>query len=43
LETLRVYRTARPNTGQVPKSFKVGGKVYYHRDDLLEWIAQQKD
>jgi len=38
---LRVYRTQRKNTGQVPESYKVGGKVYYHRDDVIDWLKTQ--
>ena len=38
---LRQYRTQRKNTGQVPESFRVGGKVYYSRDDLIYWLLTQ--
>jgi hypothetical protein len=39
---LRKYRTGRPNKGQVPKSFKIGGRVYYSKDALVDWLKQQK-
>jgi hypothetical protein len=38
---LRQYRTQRINTGQVPESFRVGGRVFYHRDELIKWMSQQ--
>jgi hypothetical protein len=38
---LRQYRTQRRNTGQVPESFRVGGKVYYSKDDLIYWLLTQ--
>jgi predicted DNA-binding transcriptional regulator AlpA len=38
---LRVYRTARVNTGQVPRHIKIGGRVFYHREDIEQWLKQQ--
>jgi hypothetical protein len=38
---LRVYRTARVNSGQVPPHIKIGGRVFYHREDVEHWLKQQ--
>lgn len=38
---LRVYRTARANSGQVPPSIKVGGRIFYLREDVDQWLAER--
>jgi hypothetical protein len=38
---LRVYRTARANTGQVPPHIKIGGRIFYHREDVEKWLAER--
>ena len=38
---LRVYRTARVNTGQVPAHEKVRGRVLYHREIVEKWLADR--
>jgi predicted DNA-binding transcriptional regulator AlpA len=38
---LRVYRTARVNSGQVPPHVKIGGRVFYHREDVEHWLKQR--
>ncbi len=40
---LRVYRTARANNGQVPPHIKIGGRVFYHREDVERWLKQSRD
>lgn len=36
--TLRWYRT----TGDGPRSYKLGGKVFYDAADVDAWVADQK-
>ena len=38
---LRVYRTARVNSGQVPQHIKINGRVFYHREDVEHWLKQK--
>jgi hypothetical protein len=38
---LRVYRTARASNGKVPPHIKIGGAVYYHREDVEKWLSQK--
>ena len=37
LSTLRFWR----HTGEGPKSFKLGGRVVYKREDVEQWIEDQ--
>ena len=37
IATLRFYRHA----GKGPKSFKLGNRVVYKREDVLDWIESQ--
>lgn len=39
---LRVYRTARHNDGKVPPSIKIGGRVFYRQEDLVDWVKKQR-
>jgi DNA-binding transcriptional MerR regulator len=38
--TLRYWRHLELGTG--PRSFRLGRRVLYRRDDLHDWIAQQR-
>lgn len=38
---LRVYRTARVNNGQAPNHIKIGGRIYYHREDVERWLKEK--
>jgi hypothetical protein len=37
---LKVYRTARVNNGQAPNHIKIGGRVFYHREDVERWLKE---
>ncbi|CAN1518873.1 hypothetical protein MCERE10_01804 [Burkholderiaceae bacterium] len=38
---LRVYRTARVNSGQVPPHIKINGRVFYMREEVEKWLAER--
>jgi hypothetical protein len=38
---LRVYRTARANSGQVPPHIKINGRVFYMREEVEKWLAER--
>jgi hypothetical protein len=39
---LKVYRTARVNNGQAPNHIKIGGRVFYHVEDVERWLKENR-